>query len=1571
MSNTPNRRGHKHGTTSPTRALALDGATQGARLAITTGHAPDAPPDAPASVADTGQRWATLRRWLTARDWTPWLLALIALAALALRLYGINWDANNHLHPDEREIVFRAMCLNFPGQPRSGGCDPAYNGPNWFFSVNSPLNPHFFAYGSFPLYLLAAVAHGLAWLSQLTHGAFHPSDGGTFDDFNHFTLIGRTLSALFDTGTVILSGLIARRLAGRWAGILAAAFVAVIPFEVQVSHFYAVDTPTVFFIMLTLWACLGLAQHAARPSSRETTMRTLLVRESLHVWLFGLLAGAAFALAVASKVSALPLGAPMLLACVLAWRRRGLEAGILAGAGMIAAAVVTFVVTSPYALIDWKEFIAQVTQQTALSQGKLDFPYVRQFAGTTPFLYQLRQMLFYDVGIPLTILGVAGVGWALWRLWRRWDDDWGLLLAWVIPYFAIIGDAYTKFSRYMLPVFPPVAIFGAGALAALATWGFSRLSEPEGPRGFFASQLARRLTALWGAQWARGVCVALGVAVLLVATLNALALDNIYSAPNTRVQASEWIYNHVAPHSIITSEVWDDSLPMQVPPARVGANGVGYTAAGHVIDPGQYGDIGLNLYDNETQQKAADLASALASANVVVISSQRLIGSIPKLPDRYPMTIRYYHLLFAGDLGFHLAATFSATPHLGGLTFGDSGADESFSVYDHPPVWIFTRTGAGETQSQLLTQLTQGIDFNQVSTRAGSQQPLLLSLQDVAADAQSPTLAAQFPADSLANRIPLVWWLLVIELLGLVSFPLAFVVFPGLRDRGWGFSKLLGLLIMAWLVWLPSSLRLLPFDRWAVILAFAVVALAGAALAWRLRVRLRLFVLARWRLLAINEGLFVVAFLVFTWIRALDPDLWHIYRGGEKPMELAFINALLRSRYMPPLDPWFAGGSINYYYYGQYLAALLIKLTGVIPTTAFNLMIPLLFGLCFAGAFSVLAGLTRRWWAGLVGGVALVVVSNLDGVSQTFANFAAMRAGQLPAPFDYWASSRVIPYTINEFPFWSFLYADLHAHLIDLPIVVLIVGLVASLLGHARRDAGRLLPALPTLAVAALALGATWLVNTWDLPTCALLIVAALTLRLLPFGGEARWGQARALLRWPVVRQWGLAVGATLAAAYALYLPFHATFQNFTSGIGGVTTPTNPEKFGILFGIWLFLIISFLVVELTDRLRRDLGPALVALNDTFLLEPMALWLVAASVVAVTAMAAFISLKVALALLLALTLYLGLDLRHSPARLMTFALIALGLAIALGVELIYIRDFLDHSVWERMNTVFKFYYQVWVCFSLGGALAFTQLIRRAFDLRPLERAWALWEASAARASWEDADYASAAPDAPGFSGAASPHVEAAPSGILPRALWVLALALLLGGSLIFDVQGTRARVNDPAIWAAVQPPPGGVQPQGLSLDGMAYMRGWYPEDYAAITWINAHIAGAPTIVEASGNPYMWYSRVSIYTGLPDVLGWGSHEAQQRYPDQVWARQAAVANFYATADPNVALTFLRNYHVSYVYVGQMERTCYLTNSANQCIALPASALAKFDTLVSMGALRPVFRDGVTVLYQVVRS
>ena len=1559
-------------------------AAAGQNAAALTSHLPTVTPsDSPSRTSEHGEpiqrasvSLSHIRGWLWHRDWTFWLLIAVALVSLVPRLYGLNWDANNHLHPDERAIIFKSICLSLPGTPRGAGCDPAYTGPGWFLSPASPLNPHFFAYGSFPMYLLAAVAHGLAWVTKLTSGAFHPPDGGAWDDFNHFTLVGRTLSALFDTGSVFLAGLLTRRLAGPRIALLAAAFVAVIPFEVQVAHFYAVDTLLLFFVLLALLGCLSLADGRAAPHFHETATDSTttgngawMPRFVWRAWSVGIFVGVAFGLAMATKVSALPLLVPIAVALALRWRRGGFDEAALAAVGIASAAFITFLVTSPYTLLDWSSFNAQVMEQTNLSRGLLDYPYVRQFTGTTQYVYEIQQLLLYDMGLPLGLLGLAGFGWAVSRVWRRLDDDWSILVIWLLAYFAVVGSAYTKFTRYMLPVFVPLAICGAAMLAALAAWGVRRIGfatsttapssrhseeahERSGiqwvGRTVFALPIARRLTGIYGASWWRTLCGGLGAVVLAISLFLTVALVHIYSLPNTRVQASQWIYNHVPAGATLTNEVWDDPLPVLVPAARTDASGTGYTAAGHTIDPGQYTQVGLNLYDADTQDKAAQLASQLASANVVVISSQRLVRSIPKLPDRYPMTTRYYDLLFSSNLGFHLAAHFENHPNLFGFTLNDTGADESFSVYDHPPVWIFVRTGSGLSASQILARLTNGVSLPATANRSGAQKSLLLPSADQKADMQSRPIGVQFPANSLPNSIPVIWWLFVIELLGLITFPLTYSVFPGLRDRGWGLSKLLGILALALLTWLPASLRILPFDQGVVVAAFLLLAVAGGIAGWRRRAALGEFARARWKLLVVCEVAFLIAFLYFTWIRAIDPDLWHIYRGGEKPMEFAFLNAILRSRYMPPFDPWFSGGYINYYYYGQYLFAMLIKLTGISPAVAFNLSIPLLFGLTFSGAYSIVGGLIGKWWAGLAGGIGVVVVCNLDGVAQLAGQWKAILA-QLPIPpFDYWQSSRVIPYTINEFPYWSFLYADLHAHLIDLPIVVLMIAGCASLVASARSQKRRWLPAIPTLAALALALGAAWCTSTWDLPTYAVLIALAAALRVLPpgDGAAAPTGGVRSLLTWPRVRGYALALGATYGASYVLYLPFHAQFQNFVSGVGASPASTDPNQFATLFGLWLFLLATFFVVELRDRIERRLAAQALKPEGH---ATRRLWItVAASAVALL-FAYTAGLKVLLVVLLAVGLYLALDRAHSPLKLFTYTLLLLGLAIALGVEFVYIRDFLDNSPFERMNTIFKFYYQVWTLFSLGGVLAFCQLLPRVFGSATVS------ESSRSLTGTGDLEIR-------------DPQWSLSTNGVgILRTVWTIVLVVLVLGSSIFLVEGTQVRLQDPTVWAAIQPPPGGVQPRGLSLDGMAFMRGWYPGDYAAINWLNTHVGGDPTIVEATNGNYQWYSRVSVYTGLPDVLGWGNREYEQRYGDEVFARQADVVNFWSTTDSGTALGFLRQYNVRYIYVGNLERTCYIMQN-NTCVPMSAGALAKFQTLQHAGAISTVYSNSDVVIYEV---
>ena len=232
-----------------------------------------------------------------------------------------------------------------------------------------------------------------------------------------------------------------------------------------------------------------------------------------------------------------------------------------------------------------------------------------------------------------------------------------------------------------------------------------------------------------------------------------------------------------------------------------------------------------------------------------------------------------------------------------------------------------------------------------------------------------------------------------------------------------------------------------------------------------------------------SEATFALAFAAFCVIRAYNPDLWHPARGGEKPMEFAYLNAVIRTASFPPYDPWYAGGYLNYYYWGYVLIAAITKLTGVIPAVAFNLAVPTVFALTATGAFGAASNLAvlgadaarvapSRGLAtigGLLGVAFTVVVGNLDAFGQLVVRLArsaaALGAGGLGSVasliagipsvlivgeplegFDFWRSSRVIPNnTINEFPFWTFLFSDLHAHMISLAFQVTLLGILLAI----------------------------------------------------------------------------------------------------------------------------------------------------------------------------------------------------------------------------------------------------------------------------------------------------------------------------------------------------------------------------------------------------------------------------------------------------------------------------------------------------------------------------------------------
>ncbi|MEA3459149.1 MAG: DUF2298 domain-containing protein, partial [Chloroflexota bacterium] len=815
------------------------------------------------------------------------------LVGASLRLYDINWDSGHHMHPDERWIVMVTSDLSWP--KRLGDIlNPRRSALNPFYSPSEDQSRHF-AYGHFPLYLLHLLAAALTKLAPLVGS----SELARALDFDHLIILGRILSALFDTGTILFVYLLGKRLYGKATGLLASAFLAFMVMHIQLSHFYAVDVVMAFLAVAAVYFDVRVAQEGG--------------------WRNSTLAGICTGLAVASKFSAAPLLLPLIIAHILASQHRSVvtpqQSSALASLRFalrplllsLLAAFLTYALTSPFVLLDFRSFVESIGREGKMVRGAVDLPYTRQYRKTIPYLYQIEQQLRWGMGWPLGLAGFAGLAWVVYRLVRRRASPAELVMsAWVVPYLLFNGSFMVKFMRYMVLVTPFLCVFGAALLL--------QLQRKLGALGRILPSLVMVGTILWAA-----------------------AFMHIYTQPLTRVEASEWIYRHIPQGTTITNEDWDDRLPFNL---EVGEE---------VHTCGEYNIVRMALQEPDGEAKFYHIVDALTRADYVIVSSNRFYGWLPRLRDRFPVTNRYYELLFAEKLGFKLAEAFTDYPRLGPLTIVDDKADESFTVYDHPKVLIFRkahRLSEEEFRALFVDSLREA---SAGAAPRGEGKTLLLG-----EPVDELPIIDDFRWNGLANRYHLfavVFWWLAVVLVGLAAWPVTFVIFRHLSDRGYILAKSLGLIVVAYLVWLPASLRLLQNSLLTIILALALLALLSFYFFRRHRETMVAFWRERRRLIIINEALFAGAFLLFVVIRMLNPDLWQPWTGGEKPMEFAFLNACLKSAHFPPYDPYFAGGYVNYYYYGQFLISVLIKLTGIAPSVAFNLAIPMLFALTVGNVF--------------------------------------------------------------------------------------------------------------------------------------------------------------------------------------------------------------------------------------------------------------------------------------------------------------------------------------------------------------------------------------------------------------------------------------------------------------------------------------------------------------------------------------------------------------------------------------------------------------------------------------------
>lgn len=768
----------------------------------------------------------------------------------------------------------------------------------------------------------------------------------------------------------------------------------------------------------------------------------------------------------------------------------------------------------------------------------------------------------------------------------------------------------------------------------------------------------------------------------------------------------------------------------------------------------------------------------------------------------------------------------------------------------------------------------------------------------------------------------LAWWL-TIELIGVIAFPIAFVALRFLPDRGYSFSKIIGLLLMTYLLWMGASAHIIPNRRWSIALILALIGLTSAVLAYRHRSEIRDFLRQRWHHILFGEVLVTIAFMLALFLKSYVADI--TFPHSDNIGFAAFINVTLRSEYFPPEDPWLSGNPISYYYFGHLGVATLTKLTGISSFITFNLAVATAVALAAAGAFGIVYNLvigTARavpaLAAGFLGAIFLTVLSNLEGLfellaangvgSQGFYRFLdifgldGLRLSSEWYPTEPFWTRRAILFADDRwdsiFPFYNYLNGELDAQTLAIPFLLLVVAFALNLWRSIDSSFLNLSPTnwLP-IGLTALALGALIAAHSWDFPTAVLLTLLILSLRSYLY--ERRISMV-------ALRRTGAFAAVLVTLSVLLFLPFYLSSAGQFGGIETLSADSSSKPHHFIY-MWLPLlwlaaslaVISIGSVKNTAPGIRMAGGAillLLALWAAFVFMDQGVSQLRQEVTArgwswatVGILAGALGISI-VALSKQLALVRNQALVHNTVFPLALSVVAI--LLILGVELFWISD---ASGFVALNTIVRVNFQAWLLLSIAGA----------FGAYHVASAWR------------------------------TPRILP----LLSKATWGTVTVVILSAGLIFPVTATFYFTD--AF--------GGER----NLDGLNLIKRFQPDEYAALQYLSDNVEGTPIILEAVGGSFTYSARISAFSGLPTVLGWDYHVASWHGSwDLLAGRAQDVELLYKTTDPAQSQEILTKYGAEYVYVGRLERGQY-----------GEAGLAKFRLFMDT-----VFERGEVSIYQV---
>lgn len=671
------------------------------------------------------------------------------------------------------------------------------------------------------------------------------------------------------------------------------------------------------------------------------------------------------------------------------------------------------------------------------------------------------------------------------------------------------------------------------------------------------------------------------------------------------------------------------------------------------------------------------------------------------------------------------------------------------------------------------------------------------------------------------------WWLLAL-LLGVVAMPVTGRLFAGFRDKGWLFSKVLAIAVTGFLTWFLVAVGLLPFTTVTCVGVSVFLALICFVLFGRqLKKGIEAFPVGNLSLVFWEELLFFAVFLVWTYAAGFHPQAY----GTEKFMDYGFMEAMMRSTTLPARDLWYSEGTINYYYGGQYFAVFLTKLSGSRVELTYNLMRTFVAGFAFALPFSLAYQMTtdrffgklpaRKGWipalSGLTAGIAVCFAGNMHYVIYRWIIPWVYRLRGLTYTGGYWFpnATRYIGFnpevaddqTIHEFPCYSFVLGDLHAHVVNIMFVLLVLGLLYAWMQRAwkrkkreevQKIRWRQELTVPYVLLVGVLLGMFQWTNFWDF---VIYFVVAGGVSL--FLNACRFGQKPGRVLAVTLAQ----AAEMLLVAYAVILPFNLKFETMVQGVALAQNHSMPHQLMVLWGLPVFVVLLFFLSLFFERKKK------VKLPDLF------------------------------------GVILGLC--------------AMGLVMI--PELVYVRDIYEATN-ARANTMFKLTYQAYIMFGISMGY----MIFRLFTVTRQK-----------------------------------------------------ICKVLAGVCLFFLVWTVGYFGNCAGAWFGNLWDISAYQ----GLDATTYLETDFPEDAPAIRWLKENIEGVPVVLEANGDSYTGYERVSASTGLPTILGWYVHEWLWRNDTgDLNQKGTDVETIYTSDDAERVSELLAQYEVEYVFVGSKEREKY---------------------------------------------